>query len=142
VKSLPRPRKPTKKGVVQFVFFNAGGIAFFVIGYATFTLLYGLLHWPWFWAKVVGDSLGWTANFAIQYLVAFREDRQGHKPHVVAGKFTIISLINLAIDYAIVGVLNWFGVSPFIGLIIASQFFTVWKWLWYKHWVFKPKAVS
>jgi hypothetical protein len=142
VKSLPRPRKPTKKGVVQFVFFNAGGLAFFAVGYTVFTLLYGLLHWQWFWAKVVGDTLGWTANFAIQYFVAFREDRQGHKPHVVAGKFTVISLINLAIDYAIVGALNWLGVTPFLGLIIASQFFTLWKWLWYKRWVFKPKAVS
>ena len=60
----------------------------------------------------------------------------------MAGKFTVISLINLAIDYVIVGALNWLGVTPFLGLIIASQFFTLWKWLWYKRWVFKPKAVS
>lgn len=137
---MRRPNRPTKKGVVQFVFFNAGGVAFFVVGYATFSLLYGLFHWSWLPAKIVGDSLGWTVNFAIQYFLAFRVERRGHKPHVVAGKFTAISLINLAIDYAIVGLLKWAGVSPFIGLIIASQFFTVWKWLWYKHWVFRPKA--
>jgi putative flippase GtrA len=73
--------------------------------------------------------------------VAFREERAGHKKHVVAGKFTALSLVNLGIDYLIVWLLKLAGVSPFIGLIIASQFFTFWKWFWYKKWVFsgKPK---
>lgn len=134
---MNRPKKPNNKGVIQFVFFNAGGAAFFIVGYAVFAVLYGPLHWRWLPSKIVGDALGWSANFAIQYFVAFREERQGHKPHVVAGKFTVISLLNLAIDYAIVAALNWVGVSPFIGLIVASQFFTLWKWFWYKHFVFK-----
>ena len=136
------PKKPTRKGVVQFVFFNAGGTAFFVVGYATFVLLYGGLHWSWLPAKILGDTLGWASNFAIQYFLAFRDERQGQHPHVVAGKFTFISLVNLGIDYAIVGLLKLVGVSPFIGLIIASQFFTVWKWFWYKSWVFRPKATD
>lgn len=135
-----KPTKLSRKGIVQFVFFSAGGTAFFIIGYATFTLLYGVWHWHWFPAKVVADTLGWAANFLIQYFLAFRDERKGTHPKVVTGKFTAISLVNLGIDYAIVAVLNWLGVSPFLGLIIASQFFTVWKWLWYKHWVFKPKA--
>lgn len=135
---MKRPSKPSRKGVLQFVWFNAGGIAFFVVGYLVFVLLYGPLHWSWLWAKVVGDTLGWLTNFAIQYSVAFREERAGHKKHVVAGKFTVISLLNLGIDYLIVWLLKLAGVSPFIGLIIASQFFTLWKWFWYKRWVFKP----
>ena len=124
---------------MQFVFFNAGGISFFVVGYATFSLLYGVFHWSWLAAKIVGDSLGWICNFAIQYFVAFAEERQGRKPHVVAGKFTVVSLVNLAIDYLLVWLLKLAGVTPFIGLIIASQFFTVWKWFWYKYWVFARK---
>lgn len=132
-----QPRRLSRKGIIQFVLFSAGGWAFFVVGYATFSLLYGVFHLPWLPAKIVGDTLGWSVNFAIQYFVAFKEERRGHKPHVVAGKFTAISLVNLVIDYAIVGVLAWIGVSPFIGLIIASQFFSVWKWLWYKYWVFR-----
>lgn len=133
-------KKPSKKGIVQFVFFNAGGAAFFVVGYAVFALLYGVLHWPWLPAKIVGDGAGWTVNFVIQYFVAFRHERHGHQPQVIFGKFTIISLVNLVIDYAIVGLLKLAGVSPFIGMIVASQFFTVWKWLWYKHWVFAGKS--
>ncbi len=134
--------KLSRKGTVQFVFFNAGGIAFFVVGYASFSLLYGVLHWHWLAAKIVGDSLGWTVNFLIQYFLAFRDERKTDRPQVIFGKFAAISLVNLGIDYAIVGALNWLGVSPFIGLIIASQFFTIWKWLWYKHWVFKPKPAN
>lgn len=132
-------RKLSRKGIIQFTLYNVGGWAFFVVGYATFSLLYGALHWAWLPAKIVGDSLGWSCNFGIQYYVAFREERQGARPHLVAGKFTVISLLNLVIDYAIVGVLAWVGLSPFIGLIIASQFFTIWKWFWYKHWVFSAK---
>jgi len=135
-----QPRRLSRKGIVQFVFFNAGGWAFFIVGYLTFALLYGAAHWAWLPAKVVGDSLGWACNFAIQYFVVFREERRAHRPHIVVGKFTAISLLNLVIDYAIVGGLAWLGLSPFIGLIIASQFFTLWKWLWYKHWVFRSHA--
>jgi putative flippase GtrA len=134
--------KPSRKDVVQFGVSNIGGTAFFVIGYGIFAVLYGPLHWSWLPAKILGDFIGWACNFAIQYFVAFREERKGHKPQVVAGKFTAFSLVNLGIDYAIVGVLQWWGVSPYIGLIIASQFFTVWKWIWYKHWVFKPKSTG
>jgi hypothetical protein len=49
------------------------------------------------------------------------------------------SLFNIPIDYAIVGGLKWLGVTPFLGLWISSIFFTIWKWLWYKHWVFKAR---
>ena len=134
---MKRPRKPTKQGIIQFSLFNVGGVAFFVVGYAVFSLLYGLFHWNWLVAKIVGDTVGWVSNFSIQYFLAFREERQGQKGHVVAGKFTALSLVNLVIDYAIVAGLKWLGVSPFLGLIIASQFFTIWRWLWYKHWIFK-----
>jgi putative flippase GtrA len=137
-----KPTKLSRKGMVQFVFFNAGGLAFFVIGYATFTLLYGLFHWSWLPAKIVGDSLGWSANFAIQYFLAFRDERKGQHPRVVFGKFTAISLVNLAIDYGIVGGLKWLGISPIIGMIVASQFFNIWKWLWYKYWVFKKQPTA
>lgn len=135
------PTKLSRKGVLKFAFFNAGGLAFFVVGYAVFSLLYGVFHWHWLAAKIVGDTLGWGCNLAIQYFLAFRDERQGQHPKLVLGKFTIVSLVNLVVDYAIVGGLKLLGVSPFIGLFVASSFFTIWKWFWYKHWVFRnPKS--
>jgi putative flippase GtrA len=136
---MQKPRKPTRKGIIQFGLFNLGGVLFFVVGYLTFVLLYGLLHWHWLLAKMLADLLGWSVNFVVQYYWAFRDEARTHTAHKVTIKFTAFSVVNLGIDYAIVGVLKWLGVSPFIGLFVAANFFTLWKWLWYKHWVFKGK---
>lgn len=130
------PKKPVKQSVLQFVYFNVGGVVFFVSGYAIFALLYGLLHWHWFVAKGIADLTGWGLNYLVQHYLAFAEAAraQGHKQ--VLKKYVPFSLLNVLIDYAIVGGLNWLGVSPFLGLWLSSLFFTIWKWLWYKKWVF------
>lgn len=113
---------------------------FFVVGYASFVILYGLFHWAWLPAKILADFLGWSANFLVQYFWAFRQEVKEHpQPHKVTVKFTAVSMMNLGIDYAIVAGLAWIGVTPFVGLILAANFFTVWKWLWYKHFVFAAK---
>lgn len=123
-------------GLVQFAYFNLGGVVFFASGYLVFVLLYGFLHWHWLLAKGIADLVGWSLNYLIQHYVAFSASarQQGHK--VILKKFVPFSLINIPIDYAIVAGLRWFGVTPFIGLWVSSLFFTAWKWLWYKHWVF------
>ncbi len=130
---------PPKKSrfIWQFILYNLGGAAFFVSGYLVFSLLYGLLHWHWLVAKGIADLIGWSLNYLIQHYLAFSEAarQQGHKK--VLKKFVPFSLFNIPIDYAIVGSLKWLGITPFLGLWISSIFFTVWKWLWYKHWVFK-----
>lgn len=143
LRQLLSGKKPTKKGLLQFVYFNLGGVAFFVIGYLVFVLLYGLLHWYWFIAKGLADLTGWAVNYLIQHYLAFNETarQQGHKK--VLKRYIPFSLFNVLIDYGIVGGLNWLGVTPFLGLWISSIFFTVWKWLWYKHWVFRlPKVLQ
>jgi putative flippase GtrA len=134
---MKKIKLPARKTFVQFILYNVGGMAFFVVGYAVFSLLYGVFSWRWWIAKVIGDTCGWLANYIIQRFVAFREESRGQKEHVLFAKFTALSLVNVAIDYAIVGGLNYVGVSPFLGLFIASWFFTIWKYLWYKLWVFR-----
>lgn len=134
------PRKPSKRTVKQFVLYNIGGVGFFLTGYSVFSFLFGLLHWEWWTAKIVADLTGWTVNYLIQRLLAFREESQAHTEKVLFVRFSAISLVNVPLDYAIVGGLNWLGVTPFIGLFVSSCFFTIWKFLWYKFWVFKPKA--
>ena len=133
------PRRPSKKSVKQFVWYNMGGIAFFVIGYLIFTLLYGVLSWNWFVAKVIADLVGTTVNYLVQRFVAFREESRGQSERKLALHFSMLGLINVVIDYAIVGGLKALGVTPFIGMFVAAGFFTVWKFIWYKRWVFKPK---
>lgn len=131
-------KRPSKQTVWQFVLYNFGGLVFFLVGYGVFALLYGVFHWYWLFAKMLADLIGWSLNYLIQRHIAFRSESKDQKEHRLLGKFTVFSLLNLGLDYALVGLLNWIGISPFLGLWLSSLFFTVWKWLGYKHWVFKP----
>lgn len=130
-------KRPNRHTLLQFVWFNLGGVAFFVIGYGVFALLYGLMGWQWWAAKIVADLTGWTVNYLIQRYGAFRRESRAHKNSTLFARFSFISLVNVPIDYAIVGGLKWLGVSPFVGLWISSLFFTGWKYAWYKWWVFR-----
>ena len=134
-----RHMRPTKQGVLQFTYYNLGGIVFFVSGYALFALLYGWLHWYWLVAKGIADSIGWTFNYLIQHYLAFGESARLHGHKKVLKKYVPFSVLNVGIDYAIVGGLRLVGITPFVGVWVASLFFTGWKWLWYKHWIFGAK---
>ncbi len=47
--------------------------------------------------------------------------------------------MDFALDYFIVYWLKGVGITPYIGQFISSGFFTVWKYLWYRLWVFPTK---
>lgn len=131
--------KPSKKSVVQFAYFNLGGVAFFVVGYTVFAFFYGILSLEWWVAKIIGDFCGWTVNYLVQRFVAFSEESKNHTEKSLLKRFSIVSVANVPIDYAIVGGLKYIGISPFIGLWLSSLFFTVWKYIWYKWWVFRVR---
>lgn len=128
-------KRPSLALAKRFAWFNFGGLVFFVVGYAVFAVLYGWLHWHWLLAKGLADITGWSLNYLIQHYLAFDGRAHGHRK--VLRKHVPFSLLNVLIDYAIVGGLKWLGVTPFLGLWISSLFFTIWKWLGYKHFVFK-----
>ncbi len=133
--------RPSKQGIVQFMYYNLGGIVFFLSGYVLFALLYGWLHWYWLLAKGIADIVGWTFNYLIQHYLAFGESARLHGHKKVLKKYVPFSVLNIGIDYAIVGGLRLDGITPFVGIWVASLFFTVWKWFWYKHWIFKKPLV-
>lgn len=130
-------RKPSKKTAWQFLLYNIGGAAFFIIGYLVFVLLYGVFSWRWWVAKIIADITGWLANYLVQRFLAFRHESKQHGEKKLLARFSLISIANVPIDYAIVGGLKLIGISPFIGLVVSSIFFTFWKFIWYKLWVFK-----
>lgn len=131
-------RRPTKYQAVQFFYFNLGGVSFFALGYLVFTLLYGVFDVPWWLSKIIADIVGAISNFIIQRYIAFRLESQHINSRRLFSRFGIISASNIVIDYTIVAFLNGLGVSPYIGLIASATFFTVWKYVWYKWWVFNP----
>jgi putative flippase GtrA len=134
------PKRVSKKAVKQFAWYNLGGMSFFIVGYLIFSFLYGVLSWHWLIAKIIGDLCGATTNYLIQRFLAFREESHGKSERQLLINFSILGLINVVIDYAIVAGLKWLGLTPFIGLFVAASFFTIWKFIWYKLWIFKPKS--
>lgn len=126
------------KRIVQFVEYMIGGGVYFWSGIAVFALLYSGLRIDWLIAKLIADVIGWTLNFFVQRYWAFNDPKLKRKTLNTGKRYIIITVISFVIDYAIVATMKYFGVSPYLGMITASIFFTIWNYLWYRFWVFDP----
>jgi len=129
-----------KKFLVQFAEYMVGGGVYFWGGLGVFFVTYNLLHWRWFFAKALADILGWTANFVIQRYWAFADSRLKGQDRRVVFRYVLVNGIDLFIDYGIVATVVHFNITPYVGFVISAGFTTVWDYLWYKYWVFKPSA--
>jgi putative flippase GtrA len=130
--------KLNKQQVQRFGKYLVGGSIYFWVGYGVFALLYGGFGWWWLWAKVLGDGIGWTCGYLVQRFWAFR-DRIHLSEMKHAGRYVFIEAIGFALDYAIVGGLNYVGITPYIGMFISAAFLTLWNYAWYYLWVFPDK---
>ena len=130
--------KPTKTEFARFTKYMVGGGLYFWLGYAVFALCYSVLGWAWLPAKIAADIIGWSSNYAVQRLWAFKDRASlGEMKH--ASRYVIIETIGFGLDYLIIWGLNSVGVTPYIGFFLSAAFFTVWSYFWYKYWVF-PKT--
>lgn len=135
VARLPRRLARWEKLIVQFAKYMAGGSLYFWVGYLVFAVCYSGFHLSWLPSKIIADAVGWTLNYLVQRLWAFRD--QVHLSEMQhAGRYVFIESIGFVLDYLIIGGLNAAGITPYIGFFISAAFFTVWSWLWYKYWVF------
>ena len=89
---------------------------------------------------MLGDVVGWTLNYLLQRYWAFASKSLQKHEGTALIKYVLITALNFALDYAIVGGLKHFGVSPYIGFFISAGFFTVWNYVWYRFWVFFGKS--
>lgn len=127
------------KRIIQFIEYMIGGGVFFSSGLAVFAVLYSGFHIDWLIAKLIADTIGWTLNFFVQRYWAFDDPHLKNKTLGTGKRYTLITVFNFAIDYAIVASMKAAGISPYIGMITASLFFTFWNYLWYRFYVFDPK---
>ena len=124
--------------LVQFAEYMVGGGVYFWGGMGIFALCFELLHWPWWIAKGLADIFGWSANFGIQRYWAFSDLRlKGHDRRVLF-RYVLVNGIDFFIDYGIVAACIYNGLTPYIGFFVSAGFTTVWDYLWYRFWVFKP----
>jgi putative flippase GtrA len=127
------------KRVIQFIEYMIGGGVFFFSGLAVFAILYSGFHIDWLIAKLIADAVGWTLNFFVQRYWAFNDPKLANKTLKTGKRYTIITIANFALDYAIVASMKAAGISPYIGMLTASLFFTLWNYLWYRFYVFDPQ---
>jgi len=133
LKALLRHRR-----VVQFLEYMVGGGVYFWSGLAIFAVCYNGLSWHWFPAKVLADIVGWSLNFTIQRYWAFYDKRLKGQDRRVITRYILVNGIDVVIDYAIVASFVHAGLTPYVGFVVSALFTTVWDYLWYRYWVFKP----
>lgn len=137
-KQTKAEKRRMKKLIIQLASYMVGGGVWFWSGYVLIILLDD--HIGLFAANLIGNAVGITLNFIIQRFVAFRTNRPvsivlSARRYVV---YTVLNafLLNYLILYAIREYIGW---GPEIGQFIASGFFTVWNYIWYKIWVFPER---
>ena len=139
---LTKPSLAWRAKLLQFAKYMAGGSLYFWSGYAIFAVCYSGLHWSWLPSKILADVIGWTLNYLVQRYWAFAPEGKHLSEMEHVGRYVFIETIGFGLDYAIIGGLNHYGISPYIGFFISSGFFTVWSYFWYKYWVFPQKFVA
>lgn len=139
---MPKLSPALRAKLLQFAKYMAGGSLYFWSGYAIFAICYSGLHWSWLPSKILADVIGWTLNYLVQRYWAFAPEGKHLSEMQHVGRYIFIETIGFGLDYAIIGGLNYIGISPYIGFFISSGFFTVWSFLWYKYWVFPEKTLQ
>lgn len=139
-----RTKKFQKNEVRRFTeYFISGGVWFWS-GYILIVTLDGPLIAQYgdekglFFANFIGNAVGITLNFILERYWVFKTSRPA-KLGIATTRYIIYTALNaFLLNYAILYSLKViFGLDPALGQFIASGFFTIWNYFWYKAWVFK-----
>lgn len=131
-------KQKTNKLYLQFGKYFVSGGAYFWSGYAVFALFYSGLGVGVGVSKIAGSIVGLSVNFILLRWWAFRSGDRKQELPTSSGRYIVLTIINLLIDYGIVVGLAGYGLTPYIGQFVSAGFFTVWNFVWYKLWVFAP----
>jgi putative flippase GtrA len=128
-------RKKSKSETSRIIEYMISGGVWFWSGYILIVLLDN--HIGLFLANLVGNAVGITLNFILERYWVFKTNRPTNL-FIATRRYIIYTALNaFLLNYYILLVLKNNGIEPEIGQFIASAFFTVWNYVWYKAWVFK-----
>lgn len=135
-----RIRKKQKREARRIVEYLVSGGAFFWSGYV---VLLGLNWWlgpDYLWLSTSASYVvGWAVNYFLQRYWVFDNPKLKKHQTQVTYRYIAISAVNLVLNYVIIKIWVSMGYRVEIGPFLASAFFTVWNYLWYKLWVFPEK---
>lgn len=137
---LNKKREKELKRIVEYMV--AGGVWFWS-GYLIIALLddkqffSDSMQVDLFVVNFIGNGVGITLNFLLERYWVFRTKRPAAL-FVATSRYVVYTALNaFGLNYLILQSLRNAGIEPEIGQFIASAFFTVWNYFWYKAWVFK-----
>jgi putative flippase GtrA len=134
---MKKLKKRQRKELTRFGEYMVGGGVWFWSGYIIIVVLADKI--PLFWANFAGNAVGITLNFIIERYWAFKSNRPTTLM-VATKRYVVYTALNaFLLNYFILNGLRSVGIEPAIGQFIASGFFTVWNYAWYKAWVFRDQ---
>lgn len=89
------------------------------------------------WANLIGNGVGITINFILERNWVFTGSKSRKTTDVTFKYIVYTAFNNFILNYFILLGLQKAGIPVSIGQFIASAFFTVWNYFWYRFWVFK-----
>lgn len=123
---------------MRFTEYMVSGGAWFWSGYILIVLLDN--HIGLFLANLIGNAVGITINFILQRYWVFSKNKDSLQLGASAKRYAVYTALNaFLLNYLILLGLQNVGIKPEFGQFIASGFFTVWNYFWYKFYVFPEK---
>lgn len=127
-----------KSELRRFTEYMVSGGAWFWSGYILIVLLDN--HIGLFLANFIGNAVGITINFVLQRYWVFDKNKDASQLGDSAKRYIVYTALNaFLLNYLILLGLQNVGIKPEFGQFIASAFFTVWNYFWYKVYVFPEK---
>lgn len=124
-----------KTELSRFIEYMVSGGVWFWSGYVIIVVFDDIIGL--FLANLIGNAVGITLNFLLERYWVFKTSRPT-KLFLATQRYIIYTALNaFLLNYLILLWLKNGGIEPEIGQFIASAFFTVWNYFWYKAWVFK-----
>lgn len=130
-----RTIKLRKREIKRFIEYMVSGGVWFWSGYIIIIYLDDKI--PLFYANLIGNAVGITLNFLLERYWVFKTKRSTTLVTATQRYIIYTALNAFILNYLILKYLRSVGIEPEIGQFIASGFFTVWNYFWYKTWVFK-----
>lgn len=128
-------KKRQKREVKRITEYLISGGVWFWSGYVIIIVLDDVI--PLFYANFIGNAVGITLNFILERYWVFKTSRSSAL-FVATRRYIIYTALNaFLLNYLILQGLRDIGIEPEIGQFIASAFFTVWNYIWYRAWVFR-----
>jgi putative flippase GtrA len=132
--------KQTIKLVVQFVKLQFAGVIIFVCTYLGYFISDFVFNRPTLLALAVSSLIAHIIYFWVirEWIFDKKSGKKRSRRQVV--RFMLFMGLNYFLNLLIIeGLRTYFGISPYIGQILAGFIFSVWGYVGLKFWVFQEK---